>query len=130
MLQRSMLRNGSHVFLPVRQASVPQPAARRVEVAQISTIFCLDLSATGADDRVGRARDHSGEIYLDERHKTMIRRRDLLLAVTASSAVAAISAPSVPPNRAGRSRDKRKPQYQANSAEVQTFYRVNRYPAK
>ena len=27
-------------------------------------------------------------------------------------------------------RDKRRPQYQANSPEVQAFYRVNRYPAK
>jgi hypothetical protein len=27
-------------------------------------------------------------------------------------------------------RDKRKAQYQANSPEVQDFYRVNRYPAK
>jgi hypothetical protein len=26
--------------------------------------------------------------------------------------------------------DRRKAQYQANSPEVQTFYRVNRYPAK
>ena len=67
---------------------------------------------------------------MDERHKTMIRRRDLLLAVTASSAAAAIGAASVPATPAARPRDKRKPQYQANSAEVQTFYRVNRYPAK
>jgi hypothetical protein len=67
---------------------------------------------------------------LDERHKTIIRRRDLLLAVTASGAAAAMGAASIPAPRAARSRDKRKPQYQANSAEVQTFYRVNRYPAK
>jgi len=59
----------------------------------------------------------------------MIRRRDLLLAAAASGA-AAMSAASVPPTQALRSRDKRKPQYQANSAEVQTYYRVNRYPAK
>jgi hypothetical protein len=31
--------------------------------------------------------------------------------------------PAAPP-------DKRKAQYQANSPEVQEFYRVNRYPAK
>jgi len=64
---------------------------------------------------------------VDERH-TMIRRRDLLLAAAASGAAAAMSAPSVPSTHEVRSRDKRKPQYQANSAEVQTFYRVNRYP--
>jgi hypothetical protein len=60
----------------------------------------------------------------------MIRRRDLLLAVTASGAAAAIGAAPIPSTRAVRARDKRKAQYQADSAEVQTFYRVNRYPAK
>jgi hypothetical protein len=60
----------------------------------------------------------------------MIGRRELLLAVTASGAAAAIGAASIPSTRAVRARDKRKAQYQANSAEVQTFYRVNRYPAK
>jgi hypothetical protein len=90
------------------------------------------LSATDADDRVEGRATILERSTLDERHKTtMIRRRDLLLvAVTATSAVAAVSAPSIPATRAARSRDKRKPQYQANSAEVQTFYRVNRYPAK
>jgi hypothetical protein len=85
----------------------------------------------GADDRVeGRATIWERST-LDERHKTtMIRRRDLLLAVTASSAAAAMGGASTPATPAARPRDKRKPQYQANSAEVQTFYRVNRYPAK
>jgi hypothetical protein len=89
--------------------------------------FGLDLSATRDDDRVGSS---TKGFTLDERHKTMIRRRDLLLAVTASGAAAAIGAPSIPAARAVRPRDKRKPQYQANSVEVQTYYRVNRYPAK
>jgi hypothetical protein len=60
----------------------------------------------------------------------MIRRRDLLLAAAASGAAAAMGAASVPSAHDVRSRDKRKPQYQANSAEVRTYYRVNRYPAK
>jgi len=67
---------------------------------------------------------------MDERHKSMIRRRDLLLAVTASGTAVAIGAASMPAAPADRRRDKRKPQYQANSPEVQTFYRVNRYPVK
>ena len=67
---------------------------------------------------------------LDERHKTIIRRRDLLLAVTVSGAAAAMGAASIPSTPAVRTRDKRKAQYQGNAAEVQTFYRVNRYPAK
>jgi hypothetical protein len=67
---------------------------------------------------------------MDEPRKITMRRRDLLLAVTASGAAAAMGAASIPPGSAVRKGDKRKPQYRANSAEVQTFYRVNRYPAK
>jgi hypothetical protein len=65
---------------------------------------------------------------MDQR-KTLIRRRDLLLAVTVPGAVVAMGSASNP-SAAERRRDKRKPQYQANSPEVQTFYRVNRYPVK
>jgi hypothetical protein len=69
---------------------------------------------------------------MDERRNIMIRRRDLLLVVTASAAVAVAGAASMTSARtdAAVRRDKRKPQYQANSPEVQTFYRVNRYPGK
>jgi len=66
---------------------------------------------------------------VDEQRKTLIRRRDLLLAVTVSGTVVAMGAASTPTPTELR-RDKRKPQYQANSPEVQTFYRVNRYPVK
>jgi hypothetical protein len=70
-----------------------------------------------------------GRIPVDEQRKTLIRRRDLLLAVTVSGAVVAMgTASSAAPTELRR--DKRKPQYQANSPEVQTFYRVNRYPVK
>jgi hypothetical protein len=66
---------------------------------------------------------------MDERRKSMIRRRDLLLAATAAGTAAAFGAASVAPAAKPR-RDKRKPQYQADSPEVQTFYRVNKYPVK
>ena len=66
---------------------------------------------------------------MDERHKTLIRRRDLLLGVTVVGAFTTIgSASGETPTEIRR--DKRRPQYQANSPEVQTFYRVNRYPLK
>jgi hypothetical protein len=68
-------------------------------------------------------------IPVHEQRKTLIRRRDLLLAVTISGAVVAVGTASSP-TPAQLRRDKRKAQYQANSAEVQTFYRVNRYPVK
>ncbi len=64
-----------------------------------------------------------------------IRRRDVFLAVT-SAGVAATMGNVVSSTASAESaqlvarRDKRRPQYQPNSAEVQTFYRVNRYPAK
>jgi hypothetical protein len=64
-----------------------------------------------------------------------IRRRDLFLGVTvaagamAASSATAASGRDASPELTAR-RDKRRPQYQPNAAEVQTFYRVNRYPSK
>jgi hypothetical protein len=64
-----------------------------------------------------------------------VRRRDVFLVVTSAGVATALTAavPSVAPAASAQlaaRRDKRRPQYQPNSAEVQTFYRVNRYPAK
>lgn len=70
---------------------------------------------------------------MKERLKTMIRRRALLRAMMAGAAAAAatstfaLESAAVEPRSRG---DKRKARYQANSAEVQDFYRVNRYPAQ
>ena len=67
---------------------------------------------------------------MDERRKTKIRRRDVLIAVTATGVAAAVGAKAgSSPDAAGK-RNKRRAQYQPNSPEIQTFYRVNRYPAK
>jgi hypothetical protein len=66
---------------------------------------------------------------LDERRRTLISRRDLLFAAAASG-VAATGVASMSSAPAVRRSDKRKPQYRADSPEVQTFYRVNRYPVK
>jgi hypothetical protein len=67
---------------------------------------------------------------LDEPHKTMIRRRDVLRLVTAAAAVAGAASIDSAESDAAHKHDKRKAQYQANSREVQAFYRVNRYPEK
>jgi hypothetical protein len=67
---------------------------------------------------------------MDERQKPKIRRRDLLIAVTASGVAAALGAKAHSSAATAARRDKRKAQYQANSPEVQEFYRVNRYPAR
>jgi hypothetical protein len=61
-----------------------------------------------------------------------MHRRDVLRAMTTGVAAAAASAVSLGPAAAVAEteivREKRKARYQANSAEVQNFYRVNRYP--
>jgi hypothetical protein len=69
---------------------------------------------------------------MKERLKTDVRRRDLLCisiagaGVAVTSVIAAEPALAKPVNLA----DKRKARYQADSAEVRDFYRVNAYPAK
>jgi hypothetical protein len=64
---------------------------------------------------------------------SQIRRRDLLRGVAtagiATTLGTACSGPGESQQLTAR-QDKRRPQYQANSPEVQTFYNVNRYPAK
>jgi hypothetical protein len=73
---------------------------------------------------------------VDEKPNIKIGRRDLFRGLTAVAIAAA--AVAAQPSSSGavsskenqEKRDKRKAQYQANAAEVQTFYRVNRYPKK
>jgi hypothetical protein len=65
---------------------------------------------------------------MDGPRTTMIRRRDLLRAVSSVVAVAGVVSTGATRTDVPVRRDKRRPQYQANSAEVLTFYRVNRYP--
>lgn len=57
-----------------------------------------------------------------------VGRRDLLRVLAIGVAAATTSAGS--PANAEDFPDKRKARYQADSPEVQTFYRVNRYPEK
>ena len=64
--------------------------------------------------------------------KESLRRRDVLraLGIGAGAAAVAASAPLVEPAAAQGVSDaeKRKARYQPNSADVQNYYRVNRYP--
>jgi hypothetical protein len=69
---------------------------------------------------------------MKERPKTMVRRRDLFSLVLASAG-AAVASSATPVPAAAKSvdlKDKRKARYQADSAEVRNFYRVNSYPAR
>jgi hypothetical protein len=69
---------------------------------------------------------------MKERLKTIIRRRDLLRFAVAGAGAAAVST-VVPEPAAAKPvdlKDKRRARYQADSAEVKNFYRVNKYPAR
>lgn len=64
--------------------------------------------------------------------KTAVDRRDFLRALGAGAGVAATAAAPLATTAQADSEsneEKRKARYQANSANVQTFYRVNRYPS-
>ena len=62
-----------------------------------------------------------------------VARRDVLRVLALGGVAAAATAAPLAPAAAGDSvtdREKRKARYQANSSDVQNFYRVNRYPTK
>jgi hypothetical protein len=63
---------------------------------------------------------------------TTVHRRDLLrLAIAGVGAAAASTVVPAPVSaKPVDLQDKRKARYQANSAEVQNFYRVNSYPTR
>lgn len=67
---------------------------------------------------------------MSEQREALMRRREVLRVMTAGVAVAAVGrldeAEALPPDAV----EKRKSRYQANSPEVQDFYRVNRYPSR
>jgi hypothetical protein len=64
--------------------------------------------------------------------KLTVNRRNLLLGVAALGAAAATGGASIEAEAAqtDATRGKRRSRYQPNSAEVQTYYRVNGYPKK
>jgi hypothetical protein len=63
--------------------------------------------------------------------KTAIGRREFLRALGAGAGVAVTATPLATPALADSENndEKRKARYKADSAEVKTFYRVNRYPS-
>ena len=67
---------------------------------------------------------------MSDRLNPTIGRRDLLRVLTAGAAAASAAPVAVAAPQATNTARSGKARYQANSPEVQTFYRVNRYPAK
>lgn len=69
---------------------------------------------------------------MNDRFSPTIGRRDLLRVLATGAGAAAVS---IVPVKVAAAKDvetakDRKPRYRADSPEVRTFYRVNRYPAK
>jgi hypothetical protein len=59
-----------------------------------------------------------------------MRRRDLLRVAIAGAAAASVLRPEEAPANPVDMNYKRRARYQANSAEVRNFYRVNTYPIR
>jgi hypothetical protein len=69
---------------------------------------------------------------MTKQRKAMLGRRELLHTFGVGVTWVAAAAPLAGEARAATAnyQDKSKARYQPNSAEVQNFYRVNRYPPK
>jgi len=61
---------------------------------------------------------------------TKIRRRDLFRVAAAGGFASLAACSAAPSDEKSVRQDRRRPQYQADSPQIQTFYRVNRYPGK
>jgi len=61
----------------------------------------------------------------------LVGRRDIVRALIGAASAAAVSGAPLAPAAADTESDseKRKARYRADARDVQTFYRVNRYPA-
>ncbi|HME29908.1 MAG TPA: formate dehydrogenase [Pseudolabrys sp.] len=68
---------------------------------------------------------------MKQQEKSKLGRRDFLRTMGAGAGLVATAAgPLATEGVAAESdADKKKARYQANSADVQTFYKVNRYPS-
>ena len=68
---------------------------------------------------------------MKQQDKTKLGRRDFLRAMGAGAGVAVTTAAPLATEAIATETDaeKRKARYQANSTDVQTFYKVNRYPS-
>ena len=68
---------------------------------------------------------------MKQQDKTKLGRRDFLRAMGAGAGVAATTAVPLATTAAAAESEseKKKARYQANSTDVKTFYKVNRYPS-
>lgn len=68
---------------------------------------------------------------MKQQDKAKLGRRDFLRAMGAGAGLAVTAAAPLATEAAAAESDaeKKKARYKANSADVQTFYKVNRYPS-
>ena len=67
---------------------------------------------------------------MKQQDKAKLGRRDFLRAMGAGAGLAVTAAAPLATEAASESdAEKKKSRYQANSTDVQTFYKVNRYPS-
>ena len=68
---------------------------------------------------------------MNQQDKTKLGRRDFLRAMSAGAGLAVTVAAPLATGAAAAESDaeKKKARYQANSTDVQSFYKVNRYPS-
>lgn len=68
---------------------------------------------------------------MKQQDKAKLGRRDFLRAMGAGAGLAVTAAAPLATEAAAAESDaeKKKSRYKANSADVQTFYKVNRYPS-
>jgi hypothetical protein len=68
---------------------------------------------------------------MKQQDKTKLGRRDFLRAMGAGAGIAATTAVPLATTAAASESEseKKKARYQANSPDVKTFYKVNRYPS-
>jgi hypothetical protein len=80
------------------------------------------LAALAARSHVNRGSTVENRLNPTIARRDLFRVAAIAAAVATASACASVEAAEFP--------DKRKARYQADSANVQSFYRVNSYPAK
>jgi hypothetical protein len=110
-----------------RSSKPPQPPPS--PFASVSLVFSDEPLAPRRERPALRVQIEASA--MNDRLNPTLARRDLLrVLAVAGAATGATTAPLVPAAADSESNsEKRKARYQPNSAEVQTFYRVNRYPA-
>src|SRR5262245_32370689 len=118
-----------------RHGSVASSPMWRTRLLQISTSGLEHLAASiwtlKRRPSICRLEANEENTAMKQNEKSKVGRRDFLRAMGAGAGLAVTAgAPLATEAAAAESdADKKKARYQANSADVQTFYKVNRYPS-